>query len=138
VDSEILLQWLKRLAEIVVGLVALAISGLTLWMCGVALIDPSPSAVSGFALWSILALLAGVALAVVVFGIRLILPRLRLDGQHLIGLRGLVAFAYLYGLVIVVGLLRGGAPGGRLIVALFVLAGVGGLIYERLRAGATR
>jgi hypothetical protein len=37
-----------------------------------------------------------------------------------------------------VGLLRGGAPGGRLILALFVLAGVGGLIYERLRTGATR
>jgi len=132
------MAWLKRVPEVLIGLVALAISGLTLWMCVAALVSPSPSAVAGFALWSILAFVAAVAIALALFGLRLIVPRLRIDGRHLIGLRGLVAFAFLYGLVIVAGALNGGAASGRLIGALLLLFGVGSLIYDRLRARAPR
>ena len=136
-ESQIV-DWLRRVGEVLIGLLALAISVLTLWMCVGTLFDPSPSAVSGFTLWSILAFVAGVAIALALFGVRLIIPQLRIDGRHLIGLRGLAAFAFLYGLVIVAGALSGGASGGRLIGALVLLFGVGSLIYDRLRARAPR
>src|SRR5882672_1322359 len=128
-----LTPWLKRLPEITVGLVALGISGLTLWMCVYALVDPSDASVPRFQLWSIMAFLAGIAIALGLFGLRLIDPRLRLAGQHLIGVQGLVAIAFFYGLMIVVGLVTGGAADGRLILALAVLFAVATLIWDRLR-----
>jgi len=139
-----IVAWAKRLLEVLVGLLALSISGLTLWMCWKALTSPDPDAVrdpdavTGLGLWSILAFVAGVAIALVLFGLRLIFPQLRVDGQHVIGLRGLIGFAYLYGMVILAGLLSGRAAGGRLITGILMLVGVGGLIYDRLRAAATR
>ena len=129
-------RWLRRLPEVVVGLLALTIGSLTLWMSVSALMKPDATSLSRFELWAVVAFLAGIAIAVCLFGLRLIVPKLRVGGKHVIGIRGLVAFAYFYAAAIVVGLLSGGAAGGRVIVALVMLFAVGTLIYDRLRGPA--
>ena len=127
-----MVSFIKRLAEIVVGLLAIAIGALTLWMCYQALLPSSDANVSKPTLLAIIYVLANVAIAAVLFGARLIVPRLRVEGGHVIGLKGLLAFAFLYGLIIVFGIISGGAASARLVLALGVLFSVVLLIRERL------
>ena len=125
-------NWSKRLLTIAVGLMALAISGLTLWMCLTSLLESSDPTVSRFTLWTVLGFLAGIAIALALFGLRLIVPRLRLEGWHVIGMQGLLTIAFFYALLIGIGLFTGGHADARLIPALAVLFAVGTLIRERM------
>ena len=128
----VLVSFVQRLAEIIVGLLAIVIGALTLWMCYQALLPSSDLIVSKPTLWAIIYVLANVAIAALLFGARLIVPRLRVEGGHVIGLRGLVVFAFLYGLTIVVGIVSGGALSAKLVLGLGVVFSVVVLIRERL------
>jgi hypothetical protein len=129
-------SWIKRLPEVAVGLLALSISALTLWMCLYSLRNPGDSPLSPIALWALLGALAAAAIWLAVLGLRLIVPQLRVNGQHLFGLRGLVVFGVSYGLIVILGILLGGEENGRLVVAVAVLLTVGILIRDRLQIGA--
>ena len=127
-------SWLKRIPEIVIGGLALTISGLTLWMCAYTLVEPARPDSSRFTLWSVIAFVAAIAVGLGVLGLRLIIPRLRVEGRHLLSLQGLVAFLFLYGLTMIIGLLSGEGADFRLIGAVSTLIAVTVLIFQRLNA----
>ena len=125
---------LKRLAEIALGLLALAIAGLTLWACYDILVHRPDTDVTTATLWAITYVLAFLAIALALFGARLVVPKLRVEGGHIIGLRGVVAFTLLYGVLVVVSIFAGRVTIARLIPAALLLFAGGTLIRDRLRA----
>jgi hypothetical protein len=129
---------LKRIAEIGVGISALAISALTLWACYDTVAHPPETGTSPATLWAIAYFLAFIALALGLFGLRLLLPRLRVEGGHIIGLRAVAAFTALYGVLILAGLIAGPVTAAKLFPPLVVFFGGGMLLWERLRARSRR
>jgi hypothetical protein len=127
---------LHRSIEISVGIVALLISGLMLWECGDMLTQPPEAAISRLTLWAILYFLAFLSLALALYGSRLIVPKLRTKGGRIIGVPGLAAFTFLYGVMFLVSLLAGQLPAVRLLPGVVVLFAGGSLLWRRLRTRA--
>ena len=125
---------LKRLGEIGIGLLALVIAGLTLWACYDILVHRPDTDLSTVTLWAITYLLGFLAVALALFGARLIVAKLRVQGGHIIGLRGVVAFTALYGVLIVLSIVAGPVTIARLIPAALLLFAGATLIRDRLRA----
>ena len=99
---------LKQLVGTLVGFTALAISGLTLWLIYGSVLHPEPGAKADpLTLWAIMYVLGFLAFVVALFGIRLLVPRWRVEGGRVIGHRGLIAFALLYGLLLLLSLADG-------------------------------
>jgi hypothetical protein len=125
---------LKRLAESILGLLALAISALTLWACYDTVAHPPDNATSQTTLWAIAYFLSFIAVALALFGLRLIIPRLRIDGGHIIGLRGIAAFTFFYAVLVLVGLFAGPVTAARLIPPVIILFAGGTVLWDRLRS----
>jgi hypothetical protein len=124
---------LKRVGEIVVGLVGLLVAALTLWTCYDVMVHPPETAPSRWSLVAITAFLALIALAVSVFSVRLFAPRLRIEGGHIITLQGLAGFLFLYALGMVVALLYRSPTAAGLVPGMLVIFSVAVLIWERIR-----
>jgi len=124
---------LKRFLETAIGLLGLAVAGLTLWVCYDVLAH-RPDTVSTGTLLATVYVVALLAIGLALFGARLIVPRLRAEGGHVIGLRAVVLFTVLYGVSVGVAFVTGRASMARLPTAVLVLLASGTLIYERLRA----
>jgi hypothetical protein len=98
---------LGRLIELGVGGLALAIAGLTLRVC-YDLVAHNPNAnPADLTQWAIVYALVFLCLVAVTFGLRLLIPRLRLPGGRIIGKQGLIAFGLLYALLFVLTLWYG-------------------------------
>jgi len=124
----------KRLAEIAVGLLALTISGFTFWACYDILVHPPETDTSRTTIWGIVYVLAFVAVGLTVFGARLIVLRLRVEGGRIIGWKGLAAFLVMYGLVLVGGVIAGSGSRAGIIPPLFILGAAGILLWRRLKS----
>jgi hypothetical protein len=69
------------------------------------------------------------------YGLRLLVPRLRVEGGRVIGVQGLAAFAALYAFMMVFAMWHGTATVPQLVPGLFLLAGLAILIRFRSRRG---
>ena len=95
-----MLDAVRRAGEIGMALVALGMAALSGWLCYELLVHPSPSAATGPTLWAALYAIAFLAIALGVFGLRLLVPRWRVGGGRIIGRHGLLAAGLLYGLLL--------------------------------------
>jgi len=128
----------RRLVELVVGLVALAIAGLTIWMCVDTTVHPPDTGVPRYALWAIVYLLAFGAFALATFGLRLMIPRLRADGGRIIGLRGIGVFTFVYACVVIFGLMMGPSLTQWTVAPVMILAATAMHWRARVRARPPR
>ena len=124
---------IQRIAEFLVGALGLAVAALTLWMCYGVIVHPSDTDAGGTP-WAITAFLALIALAVALFSFRLIIPRLRIEGGHIISLQALAAFLFLYVLGIIAAFISGSRSVAGLFPVIAVIFSVVVLIWERLGA----
>ena len=115
-------------------MVGLLVTGLTLWTCYDVTVHPPETGSSRGTLAAITAFLALVALAVALFSFRLLIPRLRVEGGHVITLQGLVGFVLLYIVAMIASLVAGSSTVAGLVPGILVALGAAVLIWERLRA----
>ena len=102
-----MLRMIGRLVELGVGGLALAVAGLTLRV-SYDLVAHSPNAnPADLTQWAVVYALVFLSLVAVTFGLRLLVPPLRLPGGRIIGKQGLLAFGLLYGLLFVLMLWYG-------------------------------
>jgi len=102
-----MLRMLGRLVELTIGGLALAIAGLTLRV-SYDLVAHNPNAnPADLTQWAIVYALVFLSLVTVTFGLRLLIPPLRLAGGRIIGKQGLLAFGLLYGVLFVLTLWYG-------------------------------
>jgi hypothetical protein len=124
---------LNRLIEIVVGLLALSIAGLTVWTIVDTLVNPPNNGASTGTLWAIAYALGFGAFALATFALRLMVPRLRVEGNRIIGLRGATAFTIVYAAIVVVGISQAATLRPAIITPVLILAAGGVLVWDRLR-----
>jgi hypothetical protein len=98
---------LKRLLELVTGLLAGAIAALSLWMLWDLQSHPPEAGASRLTLLSVTLVVGFLACALLLFAARLAIPALRPEGGRIIGTQGLWAFALLYGLIFTSALWQG-------------------------------
>ena len=132
-----IIKILRRLLEIIVGMLGLVVSAITLWTCYDVMVHPPESAPSRASLLAITGFLALVALAVALFSVRLFIPRLRIEGGHIISLQALGGFLFLYILALIVALISQSPSAVGLVPGVIVILSVAGLIWHRLRARST-
>jgi drug/metabolite transporter (DMT)-like permease len=126
-------QLLQRIAEFLVGSLGLVVAALTLWMCYGAMVQP-PDANAAETPWTLTVFLTLIALAVALFSLRLIIPRLRIEGGHIISVQALAAFLFLYVLGIIATLISGSRNVAGLFPVIAVVFSVVVLIRQRLGA----
>ena len=95
---------LTRLIELLVAAVGALIAALSFWTAYDTFMHP-PESTSRTALWIICYLIVFVACALTVFVIRMAFPRFRVEGNRVVGSRGVLAFAVLYGVTILIGII---------------------------------
>ena len=128
---------LRRILEIMVGVLGMVVSALTLWVCYDVMVHPPETAPSRASLLAITAFLALLALAVALFSVRLFIPRLRVEGGHVITLQGLAGFLFLYVLGMVAALISRSTTAAGLVPGVLVIISVVVLIWDRTRARPT-
>jgi uncharacterized membrane protein len=112
---------LERSAEIFVAILGTAVAGITLWLCYDFVVSPKEGNASWLTLLAVLYAMTFVALALLLFSARLLVPRLR-PGGSIIGSQGMAAFAVLYVIMLVIGLAHGTVEAKR--GGLAILLGV--------------
>ncbi len=116
---------LGRFYSILLGLLALGIAGASLWLCYTLLVYPPPFEHSRLTRLAVAYSVGFLAVATIIFGLRLLIPRLRVENGRIIGWRGVTAFAIVYGLLTLLSLAQGNVQARRtvLIVVLCVALG---------------
>jgi hypothetical protein len=111
---------LERLVEIGVSLAGFAIAGLTLWACYYIMANREEVHTPLLTILAITYAMAFVAMALLLFSTRLLIPSSRLPGGRIIGTRGLWAFGILYGLMLLLALAQGLVEAKRGALALLL------------------
>ena len=121
-----MLRLAQRVGEVLLALVALGIAGLSYWTCYDVIVHPPDTGISSATAWAIIYAVGFLATVAVVLAVRLAVPRFRVEGDHILGFRGVRAFALIYGLLLVLSLAQGNpaARRGALTLALGAALGI--------------
>ena len=87
---------LSRAVEIMLGLVLLTLAGAVAWIIHDVVSHPNPSRAAGMGFWAATYATGFAVLVAIVFGLRLILPRMRADGGRIVGRRATAIAGCLY------------------------------------------